>query len=185
MATYLGLFESAVGGADKEVQSRLLAALLTGLARAQPYLASDFAAASPGGASPGASPASAKEGAAGKEAAGGAGGASLVSHLDSIFKVVHVGSFSASTQALSILHHLAMTAQAHGKSTDPAPKKTKNPAQAKAGSEGGAKQLAQRFYRTLYGKLGSPDFLSAAKPTLFLNLVFKVGLVLKLELALS
>ena len=177
MATYLGLFESAVGGADKEVQGRLLAALLTGLARAQPYLASDFAAASPGGASPGAPPASAKEGAAGKEAAGGAGGASLVSHLDSIFKVVHVGSFSASTQALSILHHLAMTAQA--------PKKTKNPAQAKAGSEGGAKQLAQRFYRTLYGKLGSPDFLSAAKPTLFLNLVFKVGLVLKLELALS
>lgn len=40
--------------------------------------------------------------------------------------------------------------------------------------EGKAASLTDRFYRALYAKLGGPQLADSAKPTLFLNLLFKV-----------
>ena len=55
----------------------------------------------------------------------------------------------------------------------------------KGGAAGGAgdaaggaatEKMGDRFYRALYAKLGRGEFGASSKPTLFLNLVFKVPL---------
>jgi ribosome biogenesis protein MAK21 len=104
--TYLGLFERAV--AAGELQSRLLAALLTGVARAQPYLKPR----SLGG---------------GGGAGAGAETGALAEHVDTIFKLVHVGNFAASTQARSILFHFVSEVSASSRPKQSTRNKLDNP----------------------------------------------------------
>ncbi|KAH0549914.1 CCAAT/enhancer-binding protein zeta [Cotesia glomerata] len=66
-------------------------------------------------------------------------------HIDSIYKVVHVGSFNVSLNALSLLYQIV---------------------------ENDAQQ-ERRFYTALYGKLLDPQIGSAKKNAVFLQLLFK------------
>ncbi|CAG5103179.1 Similar to CEBPZ: CCAAT/enhancer-binding protein zeta (Homo sapiens) [Cotesia congregata] len=66
-------------------------------------------------------------------------------HIDSIYKVVHVGSFNVSLNALSLLYQIV---------------------------ENDAQQ-ERRFYTALYGKLFDPQIGSAKKNAVFLQLLFK------------
>jgi hypothetical protein len=208
MATYLGLFQRAVAGG--ELKSRLLAALLAGVARAQPYLQpvawkktpplpAAAAASKAGGKAGGKDGSSGADATAPASAAVAAPGAAISSggvlgeHIDTIFKIVHTGSFQSSTQALSILLFFVTQQQqqaargvgkgrgqggnggkggkGHGKGS-PA---SGGAAAASSEAEGPAgSALVDRFYRALYAALGAGHFAATAKPTLFLNLIFKV-----------
>jgi len=205
MATYLGLFQRAVAGG--ELKSRLLAALLAGVARAQPYLQpvawkktpplpAAAAASKAGGKAGGKDGSSSADATAPASAAAAAPGAAISSggvlgeHIDTIFKIVHTGSFQSSTQALSILLFFVTQQQqqaargvgkgrgkggnggkGHGKGS-PA---SGGAAAASSEAEGPAgSALVDRFYRALYAALGAGHFAATAKPTLFLNLIFKV-----------
>lgn len=66
-------------------------------------------------------------------------------HIDSIYKVVHVGSFNVSLNALSLLYQIV---------------------------ENDAQQ-ERRFYTALYGKLFDPQIGTAKKNAVFLQLLFK------------
>ena len=135
VSTYLGLFERAVEAGN--LKSRLLAALLTGVARAQPYIAlADLVAGSSSSSSSSSSIDLGSDANGHKRKRGGTGDSSgeeeeseaenngtgeagegtvlsnekdaaksLHAQIGTIFRMVHVGNFSASTQALSILHH--------------------------------------------------------------------------------
>ena len=65
--------------------------------------------------------------------------------IDTLFKMVHVGTFATATQALMLLLQVM---RKHNASSD-------------------------RFYRTLYAKLMAPELLKTSKPTLFLNLLYR------------
>jgi hypothetical protein len=97
---------------------------------------------------------------------------------------VHVSTFSAATQALSILFHFICVSDPKAKHFNNTGEITQKPMVASSsksggggveGKEEGAAGLVNRFYRCLYEKLGSGDYLKTSKPTLFLNLIFKVG----------
>ncbi|XP_057318015.1 CCAAT/enhancer-binding protein zeta [Microplitis mediator] len=66
-------------------------------------------------------------------------------HIDSVYKVVHVGSFNVSLNALSLLYQIVENDV----------------------------QQERRFYTALYGKLLDPQIGSAKKGAVFLNLLFK------------
>jgi ribosome biogenesis protein MAK21 len=65
--------------------------------------------------------------------------------LDSLFRVVHQGTFNTAIQALLLLHQVMAARSA----------------------------VSARFYRALYDKLLSPDLLHSSKHALFLNLLYK------------
>ena len=64
------------------------------------------------------------------------------SHVDSMFRVVHTGSFSASTQCLNVLYAV----------------------------QSGRLSVTDRFYRALYARLLAPELLTARKQGLFLQI---------------
>ena len=199
MATYLGLFQRAVDGG--ELKSRLLAALLTGVARAQPYLPpSAWKGTSSSSSS---SSSSSADASAGKSTSSNGGGV-LGEHIDTIFKIVHTGSFQASTQALSILLFFVTQQQQRearkslsssgggsvggkgagkggkggkgkgGKGSGASTSADGASSSAAAGEGSTTAPLVDRFYRALYAALGAGHLAATSKPTLFLNLIFKV-----------
>lgn len=115
---YLSLFEKALS--EKELGSRLLSSLLTGVNKATPFLNSTEP---------------------------------LRKYVDSLFKIVHTGSFTSSTQALMLLSHIAVS---------------ESSAEAEKESD-----IATRFYRALYAKLQSVDVGIRTKNALFLNLLYR------------
>ncbi|KAG7212194.1 hypothetical protein KM043_012534 [Ampulex compressa] len=70
----------------------------------------------------------------------------LQKHIDSVYKVVHVGSFNVSLNALSLLHQVCK------KNVD----------------------QSNRFYSTFYRKLLDPQIGIANKRAIFLNLLYRV-----------
>lgn len=66
-------------------------------------------------------------------------------HIDSVYKVVHVGSFNTSLNALSLLYQLVGRNEIH----------------------------ADRFYNALYKKLLDPEISTAKKQSMFLNLLYR------------
>ncbi|XP_034946017.1 CCAAT/enhancer-binding protein zeta [Chelonus insularis] len=72
--------------------------------------------------------------------------AKLNDHIDSVYKVVHVGSFNVSLSALSLLQQVS----------------NKNPLQ------------ENRFYTTFYRKLLDPQIGTANKRAVFLNLLYRI-----------
>eukprot|EP00051_Salpingoeca_urceolata_P022947 m.381975 g.381975 ORF g.381975 m.381975 type:complete len:326 (-) comp20045_c7_seq11:1080-2057(-) len=66
-------------------------------------------------------------------------------HVDTLFKVVHVGSFSCSVQALMLLLQVMDTHQT----------------------------LSDRLFRAIYAKLMDPQLFSSSKQAMFLNIVFR------------
>lgn len=85
-----------------------------------------------------------------------------------------MSSFSAATQALSILFHFICVTDSKAKhfNTDISSSSVKQ--KGNVGDKDSAGGLVHRFYTSLYAKLGSGEYLNTTKPTLFLNLIFKV-----------
>lgn len=110
---YFGLFEEVVQQ-EKQEQSKLLSALLTGVNRAFPF-------------------------------AKNIDGDEYKKQIDTLFRIVHTGSFATSIQALTLLFQVMST----------------------------SRTLSDRFYRALYAKLLDPQLLSTSKHALFLNLIFR------------
>jgi predicted ribosome quality control (RQC) complex YloA/Tae2 family protein len=94
--------------------------------------------------------------------------------------MVHAGNVAASTRALCILFHFVKAADqavvAGRRGRAPPSKKPLAPGEAEGEAAGrlDSAKLADRFYRALYAKLGGGGMLASSKPTLFLNLLFKV-----------
>ncbi|CAK9816344.1 CCAAT/enhancer-binding protein zeta, partial [Anthophora quadrimaculata] len=97
-----------------EPDSRMMAALLTGVNRAYPFAKTDSSI--------------------------------LHNHIDSVYKVVHIGSFNVSLNALNLLYQIT----------------------------GKDEIQSNRFYSTFYRKLLDPQIGVANKRALFLNLLFRV-----------
>ncbi|XP_076278101.1 nucleolar complex protein 1 [Lasioglossum baleicum] len=97
-----------------EPDSRMMAAILTGVNRAYPFAKMDSNI--------------------------------LNNHIDSVYKVVHVGSFNVSLNALNLLHQVTGKDQVQ----------------------------SDRFYSTFYRKLLDPQIGVVNKRALFLNLLFRV-----------
>ncbi|XP_043262642.1 CCAAT/enhancer-binding protein zeta [Colletes gigas] len=97
-----------------EPDSRMMAAILTGVNRAYPFAKLNSSI--------------------------------LYNHIDSVYKVVHVGSFNVSLNALNLLYQIA----------------------------GKDEIQSDRFYSTFYRKLLDPQIGTANKQALFLNLLFRV-----------
>ncbi|XP_044014892.1 CCAAT/enhancer-binding protein zeta-like [Aphidius gifuensis] len=70
----------------------------------------------------------------------------LNEHIDSVYKVVHVGSFNVSLNALSLLHQVV----------------------------GNNPEQENRFYTAFYRKLFDPQIALAQKKAVFLNLLYRV-----------
>ncbi|XP_065577941.1 CCAAT/enhancer-binding protein zeta-like [Artemia franciscana] len=100
------------------VSSKIMAAILTGVNRAYPFTQGSDA------------------------------NATLVPHLDALYKIVHISQFNSSVQALSILFRAETVGSIEGASSD-------------------------RFYNTIYKKLLDPELGQSSKITMFLNLLFK------------
>ena len=99
--------------AEQEAESKLLAAILTGVNRAFPYSNLD--------------------------------GDILHNRADTLFRIVHTGSFNVGIQALSLVYQVSATQQA----------------------------VSDRFYRTLYDTLIDQRLSSSSKQAMYLNLLFK------------
>ncbi|XP_034183244.2 nucleolar complex protein 1 isoform X1 [Osmia lignaria lignaria] len=97
-----------------EPDSRMMAAILTGVNRAFPFARMDSNI--------------------------------LSNHIDSVYKVVHIGSFNVSLNALNLLYQIT----------------------------GKDEVQSNRFYSTFYRKLLDPQIGVANKRALFLNLLFRV-----------
>ena len=83
----------------------------------------------------------------------------LEEHIDSLYRVVHTGPPSASTQALMLLFHVAV-----GSEDEKTSKKSSQNVTAKR----------DRFYRALYATLSQPSIIGAGKHlTLYFNLLYK------------
>ncbi|XP_047368658.1 CCAAT/enhancer-binding protein zeta [Vespa velutina] len=70
----------------------------------------------------------------------------LRDHIDSVYKVIHIGSFNVSLNALNLLYHV----------------------------EGTSKDQSNRFYSAFYRKLLDPQIGIANKRAVFLNLLYRV-----------
>ena len=121
--------------------------------------------------------------------------APLAKHVDSLFRIAHGDSFSASTQALTLISLIALSYLAtdadsagDGSKRDAQGGKDKavmkdgkvqdNSQQATAGSgaDGAEREsgdLTNRFYRALYAKLLSEQVVTRGRNTMFLNLLFR------------
>ncbi|XP_067208361.1 CCAAT/enhancer-binding protein zeta-like isoform X2 [Linepithema humile] len=97
-----------------EPDSRMMAAILTGVNRTYPFAKIDSKV--------------------------------LSKHIDSVYKVVHFGSFNVSLNALTLLHQIT----------------------------GKDESQANRFYSTFYKKLLDPQIGVANKRAMFLNLIYRV-----------
>ncbi|EFN79172.1 CCAAT/enhancer-binding protein zeta [Harpegnathos saltator] len=97
-----------------EPDSRMMAAILTGVNRAYPFASIDSTV--------------------------------MNEHIDSVYKVVHFGSFNVSLSALNLLHQIT----------------------------GKDETQASRFYSVFYKKLLDPQIGTANKRTMFLNLMYRV-----------
>ncbi|KAF7380945.1 hypothetical protein HZH66_014321 [Vespula vulgaris] len=95
-----------------EPDSRMMAAILTGVSRAYHFAKMDSVL--------------------------------LRDHIDSVYKVVHIGSFNVSLNALNLLYHVERTNQSN------------------------------RFYTAFYKKLLDPQIGIAKKQAVFLNLLYRV-----------
>jgi len=84
----------------------------------------------------------------------------LEQHIDSLYRVVHTGPPSASTQALMLLFHVAVRSQ-----------------QADAGGKAVSREVTarqDRFYRALYATLSQPSMIAGGKHlTMYFNLLYK------------
>jgi ribosome biogenesis protein MAK21 len=81
----------------------------------------------------------------------------LEDHIDSLYRVVHTGPPSASTQALMLLFHVAVGSEEASKTT------SKN-----------VTGRQDRFYRALYATLSQPSIITTGKHlTLYFNLLYK------------
>ncbi|XP_076236757.1 nucleolar complex protein 1 isoform X2 [Calliopsis andreniformis] len=112
MEVYFAFFKACLKKGEPD--SRMMAAILTGVNRAYPFAKMDSNI--------------------------------LNNHIDSVYKVVHIGSFNVSLNALNLLH------QATGKD----------------------EAQSDRFYSTFYRKLLDPQIGIANKRAVFLNLLFRV-----------
>ena len=65
--------------------------------------------------------------------------------IDALFHMIHIGTFSIATQVFMLLLQIMLSRNA----------------------------VSDRFYRTLYGKLLSPELLTSTKQTIFLNVLFR------------
>ncbi len=84
----------------------------------------------------------------------------LEQHMDSLYRVVHTGPPSATTQALMLLFHVAIGS--HPNDTD-SNKKTQQ-----------YKMRQDRFYRALYATLALPSVVASGKHlTMYFNLLYK------------
>ncbi|XP_012270872.1 CCAAT/enhancer-binding protein zeta [Orussus abietinus] len=97
-----------------EPDSRMMAAILTGVTRAYPFVRTDTN--------------------------------QMQDHIDSVYKVVHVGSFNVSLNALSLLYQVTGKDEAQ----------------------------SNRFYSTFYRKLLDPQIGVVSKRAVFLNLLYRV-----------
>ena len=77
----------------------------------------------------------------------------IVRHMDVLFKIVHTGAFSTSTQSLMLISHIAL--------------------QEEASKSESHQQLIDRYYRALYSKLLSDQLFTRTHNSLFLNLLFR------------
>lgn len=108
---YFNVFKTL--NSKKEVHSKILDLILTGIHRAFPFSEFDEKKYS--------------------------------THIDDLFKIVHISSISKSIQALQVLYHIISSRYV----------------------------LADRYYRSLYQLLLSPDLRLSSKQMIFLNLLYK------------
>jgi ribosome biogenesis protein MAK21 len=116
MEIFIQMFDKVVN--DKDMSSKLLAALLTGINKSYPVLKNHDV---------------------------------IEKHIDTLFRVVHTGTFSASTQALSLISLMALDDPGRANKSRKA-----SVAVEKSGSDG---DLKSRYYRALYEKLLSEQVL--------------------------
>ena len=109
--TYFEFFETTVEG--KELESKMLSALLIGINRAHPFAELDSVF--------------------------------FDKYSDSLFKIIHQGSFNCSVQALLLLCQVLESSQA----------------------------VSDRFFRALYEKMLDPALIASTKQAMFLNVVFR------------
>ena len=109
--TYFEFFETTVEG--KELESKMLSALLMGINRAHPFAELDSVF--------------------------------FDKYSDSLFKIIHQGSFNCSVQALLLLCQVLESSQA----------------------------VSDRFFRALYEKMLDPALIASTKQAMFLNVVFR------------
>jgi ribosome biogenesis protein MAK21 len=86
---------------------------------------------------------------------------SLNKHLDSLFRIVHMSTFSTSTQALMLISHMVLSEAASDKSDN------------KEKEQKTDDSLSNRFYRALYAKLLADEIITRGKNTIFLNLLYR------------
>eukprot|EP00501_MAST-03F_sp_TOSAG23-6_P002207 GSMAST32.ASY1.ANO1.2307.1 assembled CDS len=85
-------------------------------------------------------------------------------HLDTLFRVAHVGSLNTAVQALTFIFQIVTDG------TNESKNESKNESN---DDEGLLTKLTDRFYRTLYNKLLSPAVQQSGKHKLLLNLLFR------------
>ncbi len=88
---------------------------------------------------------------------------SLNKHLDSLFRIVHMSTFSTSTQALMLISHMVLSETTNDKG------KSASNADANKSDD----SLSNRFYRALYAKLLADEIITRGKNTIFLNLLYR------------
>eukprot|EP00762_Andalucia_godoyi_P004622 ANDGO_03607.mRNA.1 Ribosome biogenesis protein MAK21 len=113
---------------DAAAESRMLSAVLTGISRAYPFASYS-------------SDAQTRK--------------KIMEFADHLFRIAHVGTFSTSTQSLTILFQI---------------KKSADEGKFKSEEE---TSFENRYYRALYDALLSEDFPAASHPSLLLNLVVR------------
>jgi ribosome biogenesis protein MAK21 len=84
-------------------------------------------------------------------------------HIDALYRIAHISPPSVSTQALTLLFHLAIGSGVEAKkNTDPS-----------SSLSVGEIARQDRFYRALYSKIADPSMFSGRQLTLFFNLIYK------------
>lgn len=86
----------------------------------------------------------------------------LEEHIDSLYRVVHTGPASASTQALMLLFHVAVGSSPQQEQ------------QASSNEKNSTNTRQDRFYRALYATLSQSSIISGGKHlTMYFNLLYK------------
>ena len=110
----------------------------------------------------------------------------LLKHIDALFRLVHDSSFATSTQALTLISHIAFGGERSHVSAAPT-KAVKKAKQSREGDNKGSEEasvvdqkedgatgsLLDRFYRALYNQLLSDQVCTRTRNTLFLNLLYR------------
>lgn len=84
----------------------------------------------------------------------------LQKHVDSLFRIVHVATFAASTQALLLISFLALGSDSNASGGD----KKKKKQQSSEGEQEVVRDITDRYYRALYDKLQSDQVRALHRP---------------------